>query len=1058
VNKQLLSRLAWAVGVIAALALAAISVRLARGPANALAELADAVGDHRPVEPRLSGGFRYAPASRTRAADPTSMPPSADERIAIGRLEKRASERSSPDARGALGVAYLISGDVARAVPALEEAIDRAKPPAGSLSDLAAAYLVRASAPRHAQDLVRALTFAERAVLADPRKAEAWFNRALALEALSLNAGARDAWQAYLRVDSASGWADEAREHVRTLTETNGPSSATIRRDVDDAIGRSDGAAIGRAVSTSPQVVRDAIDDRLLVGWSRLVLDGKRDEARAELDRLGAPALALASQRGDSFFADCLDAARRTSSDAMKAASLARAQQAYRAAADAYNNDRIGESARQFTDLVAPLEQARSPLAWTARRYIAIGMYYANDFPGALAAIRAVGDSPNVAHYPRLRGLSLRLSALIHVSRGEFVAGLTDCQQALVFFESAGDVDNEASTYSTIAEDLSFLGDTAQAWTAWHSALQRVEIAQERRSRYVVLQAASYAALRNDLPEAAFHFQEAALDNARQWSRPPAVLAGVLNRAEIYKRLGQSNRAIEDLAEAERYLASVHDPLLTSRNEARILLARGETTYREHPAEAVDALTRALGYFDRTGTSWRLAAAYLARGRAHLAARHPDLAEQDFLAGIRVFERMRASITSDALRSSYFEQPWDLFTEMIRLQIDRHDATRALRFAEQERARTLLDALGTKRAIEPELPPDIGTALPSGVTVLYFVTLEDRLLIWALASGRQAFADQPVRQAELARLLARYTDGTAGRDASVLAALYDQLIRPMQDSLPDGGPIVIVPDGVLHGVPFAGLMRRETARYLVQDHAIATAPSLTMFLRSAALPHVERGVAARALVVGNPRLDGVAAVTLPDAEREARDIAALYADSTLAVNETATKAAFVATAGTYDIVHFAGHAVSNDEYPGLSHLLLSGATGQADGTLFAHEISRMAFDRTRLVVLAACRTSAGRVRRGEGVFSLARPFLAAGVPTVVASLWDVDDRATRTLLVAFHQALSKGAAAADALRAAQLAALATGRVSHGDPSNWASFTVIGGAQAFGESGQHPLGH
>ena len=1056
VNTQLWRRLAWAVGVVAALA--AVSVRVARGPANALAELVDAVGDHRPVEPRLSGGFRYAPASRTRAAEPASAPPSADVRIAVGRLEKRASERSSPDLMGALGVAYLVTRDAARAVPALEEAIDRAKPPAGSLSDLAAAYLVRAAAPQHAQDLARALTFAERAVLADPRRAEGWFNRALALEALSLNAGARDAWQAYLRVDSASRWADEASEHLRTLTETNGPSSASIRRDLDDAIRRSDGAAIDRAVSASPQIVRDALEHQLLVEWPRLVLEGLRDEARATIDHLIVPATELARQRDDAFYVDCLEAAGRASLDASKAAALARVHQSYKAAADAYNEDRIAESARTFKDLLSPLERARSPLVWTARRYIAIGMYYANDFSGALTTIRAVGDSPKIAHYPRLRGLSSRLSALIHVNRGEFVAGLTDCQQALGFFQSAGDVDNEASTYSTIAEDLSFLGDTVQAWTAWHSALQRVELAQERRSRYVVLQAASYAALRNELPEAAFHFQEAALDNARQWSRPPAVLAGILNRAEIYKRLGQSNLAIEDLAEAERYLASVHDPLLTSRNEARILLARGETTYRERPAEAVDALTRALGYFERTGTSWRLAGAYLARGRAHLAARQPDLAEQDFLAGIRVFERMRTSISSDALRSSYFEQPWDLFTEMIRLQIDRHDAMRALRFAERARARTLLDALGAKSAIEPELPPDIGTALPSDVTVLYFAALEDRLLIWTLASGRQAFADRPVRQAELARLLARYTDRTAGRDASVLAALYDQLIRPVQDSLPDGSHIVIVPDGVLHGVPFAGLMRRETGRYLVQDHAIATAPSLTMFLRSATLPRVERGVAARALVVGNPRLDGVAAVTLPDAEREARDIAALYAHPTLLVNETATKAVFVATAGTYDVVHFAGHAVSNDDFPGLSHLLLSGSTGQPDGTLFAHEITRMTFDRTRLIVLAACRTSAGRVRRGEGVFSLARPFLAAGVPIVVASLWDVDDRATRTLFVAFHQALGRGAPAANALRAAQLAALANGAGSLSDPFNWASFAVIGSAQAFGELGQPPLSH
>jgi tetratricopeptide (TPR) repeat protein len=1031
---------------------------VARGPANALAELADAVGDHRPVEPRLSGGFRYAPASRTRAAQPASVPQSADVRIAVGRLERRASERSSPDVRGALGVAYLVSGDVARAVPALEEAIDRARPPAGSLSDLAAAYLVRASAPQHAQDLARALTFAERAVVVDPKNAEAWFNRALSLEALSLNAGARDAWQAYLGVDSASGWADEAREHLQMLTRENRPSTSNTRRDLDDAIRRSDRAAIDRAVLASPQVVRDAIDDQLLVEWPRLLLGGKRDEARAVLDRLNAPASSLSGQRRDFFSADCVDAARRVSRDAARAAALARAHQSFRAAADAYNEDRIGESARQFKGLVAPLEQAGSPLAWSATRYIAIGQYYANDYSAALAAIHAVGDDPATGRYPRLRGQSLRLSGLIHVNRGEFARALADYQQALIDFHGVGDVDNEASVYAAVAENFHFLGDAVQAWSAWEAALKRVELTLEHRSRYVILQAASYAALREELPEAAFHFQEAALENARQWSRPPAVLAGILNRAEIYKRLGQSNRAIEDLGEAERYLASVHDPLLTSRNEARILLARGETIYRERPGEAVDALTKALDYFQRTGTSWRLAGAYLARGRAQRAAQHPDLAEQDFLSGIRVLERMRATISSEALRISYFEQPWDLFTEMIGLQIERHDATRALRFAEQARARTLLDALGAKGAIDPELPSDIGKALPSGITVVYFAALEDRLLIWTLARGRQTFVERPVRQADLARWLARYADGSAGRDPSILTTLYDQLIRPVQSSLPDGGPIVVMPDGVLHGVPFAGLVRRETGRYLVQDHAIATSPSLTMFLRSAALPPARRAAAARALVVGNPRLDGLAAATLPDAEREARDVAALYPDPTLLVNEAATKAVFVASAGTYDVVHFAGHAVSNDDYPGLSHLLLAGTNGQPDGTLFAHEIVRMAFERTRLVVLAACRTSVGRVRRGEGVFSLARPFLAAGVPTVVASLWDVDDRATRQLFVAFHQALRKGAAAADALRAAQLAALAKGTASPGDPMNWASFAVIGGAQAFGESGQHPLSY
>src|SRR5262245_56700330 len=88
VNKRLLRKLALAIGMIAVVA--AISARMVRGPANPLAELAAAVGDHRPVEPRLSGGFRYAPAARVRAVGLLTSPMSAEVRIAVGHLEKRA--------------------------------------------------------------------------------------------------------------------------------------------------------------------------------------------------------------------------------------------------------------------------------------------------------------------------------------------------------------------------------------------------------------------------------------------------------------------------------------------------------------------------------------------------------------------------------------------------------------------------------------------------------------------------------------------------------------------------------------------------------------------------------------------------------------------------------------------------------------------------------------------------------------------------------------------------------------------------------------------------------
>ena len=108
------------------------------------------------------------------------------------------------------------------------------------------------------------------------------------------------------------------------------------------------------------------------------------------------------------------------------------------------------------------------------------------------------------------------------------------------------------------------------------------------------------------------------------------------------------------------------------------------------------------------------------------------------------------------------------------------------------------------------------------------------------------------------------------------------------------------------------------------------------------------------------------------------------------------------------MIHFAGHALSNVSFPGLSRLLFAESAEGSSGSLFAHEIGNRDLSSVRIVVLAGCRTSSGQIRRGEGVISLARPFLAAGVPTVLATLWDLNDRASRPLFVEFHRGVRRG--------------------------------------------------
>jgi CHAT domain-containing protein len=285
---------------------------------------------------------------------------------------------------------------------------------------------------------------------------------------------------------------------------------------------------------------------------------------------------------------------------------------------------------------------------------------------------------------------------------------------------------------------------------------------------------------------------------------------------------------------------------------------------------------------------------------------------------------------------------------MIRLWGDRRQPDRALTLAERSRARTLVEALATEQGAFPVDPATAYVDIPPATTVLYYVALDDRLLIWTLSRERRTFADTPVGRGDLARLLGQYrsemeASASEGREMPSLAALYGALIRPVVDAVPAQSNLVVVPDGPLHAVPFAALVRREDRSYVIERHAVQIAPSLTVFLTATA-----RGTAGKSggsvLVLGNPRNDSADGVDLPEAEAEAREVASLYDGAELLTGQAATKAAFLERAGRHTIVHFAGHAIANDVRHDLSRLVLAGSD---DSTLEACSLENWRTSRLR---------------------------------------------------------------------------------------------------------------
>src|SRR5262249_4303615 len=151
-----------------------------------------------------------------------------------------------------------------------------------------------------------------------------------------------------------------------------------------------------------------------------------------------------------------------------------------------------------------------------------------------------------------------------------------------------------------------------------------------------------------------------------------------------------------------------------------------------------------------------------------------------------------------------------------------------------------------------------------------------------------------------------------------------------------------------------------TGRYLIQDRALAVAPSASVYIAATAADRDRNRTSDRtALVVGNPETGGSrsALSDLPEADREGHEIAALYPGSVPVRAGDATKRRFLDEFDQHEVVHFAGHGISNSDFPALSRLVFAGPPGTGADSLFAQDLAGRRFVRAQVLVLAACQTS-----------------------------------------------------------------------------------------------------
>ena len=652
------------------------------------------------------------------------------------------------------------------------------------------------------------------------------------------------------------------------------------------------------------------------------------------------------------------------------------------------------------------------------------------------------------------------LQGFIHGRRGELTESLERYRSARANFQTGRNTDSEAVILALLAENFSLLGEIRGAWRYRQQGLALLSHVRDPGLRHSMLTEAIFACLEERMPRSALHLGTTVVEAAMRSSSAMVVSEALTRRAAIHHMLGADELAVSDMRETRRWIPRISDKAGAERLGAEADSAEGEILASQQPEVAVGSLGRARAYFQAT-VPVRVPGLDLLLARAQLARGFDDEAEAELLAGIQALERERTSLRDIALQVSFFDQSVPLFDDMVRLQVaKRHDPERALAFVERGHARQLVDSLAGA-AVTPLDPEGLRRDLPDGLALVYYLPLDDRLFTWALTREGIHFIERSLPAAELSRRVAAYRAAIEGR-ASVdvvrrtAALLHDELVLPIIPFFASQRALIFIPDGILQSVPFAGLWNRQTGRYLVEDYVLGVAPSGTVFARASQGAGAPHDAAPRALIVGNPQLDRrlwTGLSSLPGAEAEAGEIAGLYARSELLTGNAATKAAFLKGARTSQVVHFAGHAAASADAPSSARLLFAPDPRTGDsGALYLHELGRSGLSRTRVVVLAACRTAAGAVSRVEGALSLGRPFLAAGVPDVVASLWDIDDAVSRRFFVAFHRALLEGGDPVLALRKAQIALLRGDDRSLAHPASWAAFICMGGLES------HSLSH
>jgi CHAT domain-containing protein/Tfp pilus assembly protein PilF len=673
-------------------------------------------------------------------------------------------------------------------------------------------------------------------------------------------------------------------------------------------------------------------------------------------------------------------------------------------------------------------------------------------------------------------GVTLNNIGSIYDNRGETTKALDYYQQALLIWQAVGDRSDQAVTLNNIAGAYKHLGQKSKALDYYNQALPLQRAVGNRSTEATTLNNLGTLYIDLDQPAKARDYYRQALQLHRAVGDRSGEAVTLANQADCGRRQNQLTDALQNINAAIDILESLrselkNDALKTSyfasvQSYYQLKIQILMQLHQQQPTQGYDA--QALETADQSRA--RVLRELLIQANANISKDvSPDLLKQEQTLN-QAIDAKEKQLTQGSNGTATPQQLTTLSQEITALYTQRDDLKNTIRAASPAYANLQYPKPTTLAQIQQQLDPN--------TLMLQYSLGDQESYLWVIGSTSLKTYILPPRR-DIAKTTTTFRTDLYDQVIPLNSAtqLTQQILAPAAAILGQKH-LVIIPDGILHTIPFAALNTPNSKTYspLITQHEITNLPSastIDILRRTVATkPRGSKKLAILAdpifrkddnrlagkTIQANQSLDigeqmarrrtgrDLDLNRLPFTATEAQGILALVPQE----SDRTTAFGFDASydwitdpkISQYRYVHLATHGFFDNDTPALSSIILSSFDAQGrdrKAYLRFPDLFNLNLP-TELVVLSACETGLGSDVPGEGLVGMTRGLMYAGALRVAVSLWSVDDKATSDLMQDFYKNLWQSQKShAAALREAQLKLWKQNK----SPYYWAAFTLQG---------------